>query len=550
MVRVLPAVPLAASLASVALLAACSPRTESADLVLTGGHIFTADTLRPWVEALAIKGDRIVAIGADSQVLAKVGDGTRRIALAGRTVIPGINDAHAHVGAEMPGVGFATTTDPAPDPVLQTVLDSIALLVTRAPQGTWLRTEVGERILADPRARRAVLDAVAPSHPVLLFGWSGHGAVLNSAGLREAGLADSADPMGGWLERDRAGTPTGLVDEYGWYNASRRLTSARGAAPAAAALAAYDGMAAAFGITTTQNMATGLTPQLLAEVHRGNALHHRHRVIPFEMTTSGTRETTWTGAKGDSGLLTVSGRKWILDGTPIERLALVRTPYADRARWHGRANFPYDTLRAMLQEAVRGNWQPMFHAVGDSSIALVINAMRATAPDSTWRRLRPRLEHADMLMADQIADVKALGIVIVQNPSHLTLPLLVTRWGPQRMARVDIIKSIVAAGIPFALGSDGPVNPYLNIMFATLNPMNPAEALTREQAVRAYTVGSAYAEGMERDKGTLMVGKLADLTVLSQDIFAVPPDALPATTSLFTLVGGKATLDKLSPAKR
>lgn len=532
-------------------------QVDPPDIILSGGRIFTADSTTPWVEALAIRGDRIVAVGSDAMINALASKSTRRIALAGRVVIPGINDAHAHLSPGIGGVPFVTSDDPTPDPPLAPVLDSIAALVTRAPAATWLTTQVASTILDDPRARRTALDRVAPVHPVMLSGWSGHGAVLNTAALRASGLLDSADPIGGWLERDRTGRPTGRIDEYALYNLLRSMTAARGAAPMIAALRQYDRIAASFGISSVQNMATGFSPATLADADRAAPLRVRHRLIPFEITSSSGREAVWNPIRAraiaDSarvGITIVSGRKWIVDGTPIERLALMRAPYSDRARWYGRSNFSPDTLRVMVREALRDSVQPIFHTVGDSAIALVFSAMRAAAPDSTWQRIRPRLEHADLLMADQFPDARKLGVVVVQNPTHLALSLLRARWGATRTTKSQALKSIVAAGIPLAIGSDGPPNPYLNIMFASINPVNPTEALTREQAVRAYTYWSAYAEGMERVKGRLTVGMLADLAVLSQDIFTVPADALPATTSLLTLVGGKPTLDKLRVSAR
>ncbi|MFC7670117.1 amidohydrolase family protein [Hymenobacter humi] len=174
------------------------------------------------------------------------------------------------------------------------------------------------------------------------------------------------------------------------------------------------------------------------------------------------------------------------------------------------------------------------------------------ADDATWRRKRVRFEHGDGLAPDLQPRAKALGIVVVQNPSHY-----ISAMDRQHGAATQLpagFRSLLEGGVPFALGSDGPSNPFLNILFAaTLS--DPKEALTREQAVRAYTAGAAYAEFQEKEKGTLAPGKLADLAVLSQDIFTVPLPALPGTVSELTMVGGKvvyeakrgATLSQATP---
>jgi hypothetical protein len=149
-----------------------------------------------------------------------------------------------------------------------------------------------------------------------------------------------------------------------------------------------------------------------------------------------------------------------------------------------------------------------------------------------------------MLMPDLIPRAAALGVVVVQNPAHFTLrDDLLARLGAERAKSVQPMKSLLDAGIPIALGSDGPINPFLNILFATTHPANPPEALSREQAVAAYTNGSAFAEFAERDKGRLMPGALADLAVLSADVFTAPPPQLPAIVSLLTLVGGMPAHD-------
>lgn len=525
-------------------------RPAAPDLVLTGGKVFTADPARPWAEAVAIRGERIVAVGSTDEVSRLAGTATRRIALDGRVVVPGFNDAHDHAGGAEYGASFATGPSPMPDPEPGVVLDSVRALAARTPPGTWLRTTIGMRILEDGAATRAALDRAAPDHPVLLWSWTGHGTVVNGAALRALGITESArDPAGGWYERDAAGRLTGVMHEYAEWGVLRRLHSGVPDGSVAASLRAYASAAAAMGITSVQLMNGYLDPAKTVRVLREARVPIRVRSIPFLTTGPAGREVAeWRGIDRNPAPHTViSGAKWVLDATPIDRNALMRQPYADRAGWHGRPNFPPDTVRAILAEALATREQVMLHIAGDSTLRVVFGAMQALAPDSVWRPLRVRIEHGDWLSGELLPVARRLGIVLVQNPTHLALDPAVLR---QRFGGIPSgfqpLRSVLDAGVPVAFGSDGPNNPFLNLMFAVTHPTHPHEAITREQAVTAYTRGSAFAEFAERDKGTLAPGMLADLAVLSQDIFIVPARALPGTTSLLTLVGGNVVHDRLT----
>jgi predicted amidohydrolase YtcJ len=188
--------------------------------------------------------------------------------------------------------------------------------------------------------------------------------------------------------------------------------------------------------------------------------------------------------------------------------------------------------------------QLMLHVSAYPPAAAMLSAMQSAGGAKVWAEKRVRFEHGDSLTPDLIPRVKEMGIVVVQNPIHLAggdaLPAI---GSALEKLKAQPLRSLLAAGIPVAFGSDGPPNPFLNIMFASIDPDRPSEAITREQAVIAYTLTSAYAEFAEKDKGSLEPGKMADLAVLSQDIFTVDASDLPKTESVLTLVGGKIVYD-------
>ena len=519
-----------------ALASAQGPTSGAPTLILTGGKVFTADSTHPWAEALAVRGDRVLAVGTTADVRRLAGRATREIALAGRVVIPGINDAHDHLGDVSVGVDVATSASPTPDPTTAQVLDSVRAVAARTPVRTWIKVTVGPQVLADTGARRASLDRVAAGHPVLLWTWWGHGAVLSTAGLRALGIAEAAfDPLGGWYERDASGRLTGRLDEYAEWGALRRLYSTGSERTLVAGLRAYADSALRLGVTTVQNMAGLVSPVITVRAFRDAALPIRVRLIRWSIpNASGRNEAEWDTLPTRVGpRVVVSGRKWVLDATPIEQNALMRQPYPGRSAWYGRLDFPVDTIRAMLRDALKpGAAQLHLHIVGDSTATVVLNLMEALAPDSAWHARRVRFEHGNGIVGSQIARAVRLGVVIAQ-PRAQSAPL----------------RSWAEAGLPVAYGSDMLRNPFYHVMLAVTRPDTTGQAISRETAVTMLTRGAAYAEFAEREKGTLAPGMLADFAVLSQDVFTVPAAALPATTSVLTVVGGTIVHDQLSRAR-
>jgi len=246
--------------------------------------------------------------------------------------------------------------------------------------------------------------------------------------------------------------------------------------------------------------------------------------------------------RSSNPLITVSGTKWVLDGTPLEGTFAPRNDPGtlEYFQLHEQLTFPQTELAAMLQETLRDHDQLLLHVSGSPAAAAMLSAMQSAGGAQVWASQRVRFEHGDGLTPDLIPRVKEMGIIVVRNPSHGAGPDL---HGVFERIKAQPLRSLLAAGIPVAFGSDGLPNPYLNIMFASLDPNRPSEAITREQAVIAYTLTSAYAEFAEKDKGSLEPSKLADLAVLSQDIFTVDASDLPKTESVLTMVGGKIVYD-------
>jgi predicted amidohydrolase YtcJ len=524
------------SVAIALLLAGCGG-LEAPDLILHNAKVFTASGEPEWTQALAVAGDRIVEIGSSEAVLALAGPSTRIIDVEGRVIVPGFNDAHLHTGSYRIKREIVQFGDGPPDPTLDEVIDSLRAAAARTPVDTWLWVPVGGTVFADPRTASSRLTEAVPDHPVVLQGWAGHGRVLNAVAARQV------EPLIAerWPRSPRppeGASREGVRHGYDGF----RVDAALQREPDSVVAAGFDqaqAEALAWGITSIQMMAYPTDEQSAAAALERVGPRLRWSFIRMPMDPNAPAGSTGQPGSEGSGLFSAGGVKVLLDGSPIERMALLRRAYADVPDdWRGMTYMSLEQLRAVVARSVDIGEQLAVHATGDGAVSLLFRTLQEH-DEVDWPSRRVRLEHGDGLAEDLLEVARALGIVVVQNPTHFSL----TELFDQRMGQVgrsgwQPMHSLVRAGVPVALGSDGPVNPFVNIMFAVLHPVDPAEALSVEEAVIAYTRGSAYAQFAESEKGTLEPGRLADLAVLSQDIFEIAPDQLPATTSLLTLVGG------------
>ena len=524
-------------------------QTAAPDLILFNGKIFTSDTAHPYAQALAIRGDRIVLAGESAKIKLLAAPHTRQIDLGGRTVIPGINDAHNHIELDPPSAVHLDLG--TPDPAWSELRPAIVAAAEKAPKGTFILAEIGFKVFHDLSVAREALDRVAPDHPVILTTLTGHAALLNSAALSKAGITEGQrDPVGGRYERGADGKLTGVLREYAVLNLERTLGLIPDDAEAERQLREFFTSAVKFGITTTQDMSNGIEPARAVKLFEAAPTPIRIRIMRMPGTTPAGRDTQegLHEPRHPSALITVDGTKWLLDGVPLENTLTPRDVPSLKAGETVRdvvrrlpLTFSEKEMEAMLRESLANGSPMMFHVSGYLATAAMLDAMHATGGKSAWLGKRVRFEHGDGLFPDLIPRAKDMGVVVVQNPTHFNLRILDP--AAKDVKEVQPFRTLIAAGIPVALGSDGPMNPYLNIMLACIDPGRPSEAIAREQAVTAYTLTSAYAEFQEKEKGSLEPGKLADLAVLSQDIFSVPLPELPKTESVLTLVGGKIVYD-------
>lgn len=501
---------------------------QKADIIFTNGKIFTSDTNKLYVQAIAIKGNKIIATGTNDEILKLSDKGTKEIDVNGKTIVPGFNDAHDHPGYFAPIGKFFNQNAELNNHGLSksAAIDSIALMLKQAKPGEWIHGLIGTDIFFDT-SMRASLDSIAPDNPVVLQIWWGHGIVLNQQALEKSGLSDDdKDPVGGWYIRNNSNKISALQQNAQapvWIalNESEPANVVEG-------LRSFSLEQLSGGITSVQFMGTGFNADDAQEEFGKAHLVQRIRVMKWQRTTTVGRQSSDWGMKGikSTPLFTISGVKYVIDGTPMEGNALHKQASLSAGEKNGRLNYPIDTMKQIFKEALTGNDQLMMHITADSSFEVVLSLIQQTAVAEKFYSKRIRVEHncVGPISDAQKAMLKNYNILMMHTPKY---------------CQGSPLRSLYNYGVVIGISPDGTTNPFLDIMMCTSMQSDPAENLTREQAVIAYTKNNAYAEFKEKEKGTLAPGMLADLAVLSQDIFTIPAGQLPATKSVLTIIDGK-----------
>jgi len=543
-------------LAWLALIPACRKGQAVADLALLGGRVWTGDAGRPWAEAVAVRGDKIIAVGTAAEIRRLSGRETRVINPGEGLVVPGFVDSHTHF---LDG-GFALLSihlreAKSRDDFIARIRDKAAGMT----KGEWILNGDWDQQQFDPPElpRREWIDAVTPDNPVCVNRHDGHMVLANSLALAMAGItAKTPVPPGGEILKDpETGEPTGILKDAAMELVTRHISAPTLESKINAAEAALR-QAAQNGVTSTHDMAysTG-NLGVYRELLDSRKLTCRiFLYIPIAEVDCFSRLSLKTPFGND--LLKIGGLKAFVDGSLGSSTALFFEPYTDDPRVSGifaADMFPEGIMEQRIRAADAAGLQVAVHAIGDKANAVLLDIFEKVIAQNGPRDRRWRIEHAQHLRPADMERMARLGILAAVQPYHAIDD---GRWaerkiGPERCRTTYAFRSLLDKGVRIAAGSDwtvAPLDPLAGIYAAVTrrttdgkNPDGwyPEQKISLEEALRAYTTEGAYAEFAEGSKGAIKEGFLADLVVLDRNLFEISPEEISDVRVKMTLVGGR-----------
>ena len=529
-------------------------------VIIVNATIRTMDPQQPVVEAVAISGNRIVAIGTTKEIKKLAGPGTRTIDAKKQLVLPGFNDSHVHFlsgGFQLSSVDLRDADSP------DEFADRIRRFSERIPAGRWITGGDWdhERWPNAPLPTKEMIDRFTPNTPVFVSRLDGHMALANTLALKLAGVTrQTLDPPGGLIVRDpRSGEPTGILKDAAMSFVWKVIPESGFEEKLAAARAATE-HAARLGVTSVQDMSAGVDVGVYQTLlDRGELKTRIYAVSPLPSWERLAR--TGVRAHFGSDMLRIGGLKGFADGSLGSTTAFFYEPYKDAPHTRGLAGdemFPEGAMQNRVKSADRAGLQVMIHAIGDQANDLILTLFEQVSRENGERDRRFRIEHAQHLRRSDIPRFSTVKVIASMQPYHAIDD---GRWaekriGKERARTTYAFRSLLDSGATLAFGSDwtvAPLDPMLTVYAAvtrrTLDGKNskgwiPEQKISVEETVRAYTVGSAYAEFQENIKGTIAPGKLADLVMLSRDIFKIDPKDIEKTTVVLTMMDGRIVYEK------
>jgi len=552
---------LVASLLLLTLVIPAPQRTQSvADIVFKNGNVYTANDKSAKAQAIAVKGDKIVFVGTNEAAQKFIGTNTRVVDLKGNTVLPGFTDAHQHlsgVGQREMTLNLEGTTS------LNDLLAKVKARVDQAQPGQWVTGRGWIETHWEPPVfpTRWDLDKVSPNNPVILGRADGHGAVANSAALKLGGVDKSTpNPFGGEISKDKnSGEPNGMLLDSAQGLVRRRVPpTTRADEERAVELGVKRDIE--LGWTQIQDAGGSFGDvDIFKKLYAAGTIKLRIYKAVYGPGPNAIRlmnEGPTIGAFGNR--LTVRTIKVVSDGALGSRGAALLGPYSDAPATSGFLTVKVEELRPMLVEALRKGIQVETHAIGDKANRFILDeyetALKAV-PASERKVADPRwrVEHAQIVNPADIPRFAKLGIIPSMQPSHAIGDLFFapSRLGIERLAGAYAWESFIKSGVVVPGGSDAPVErgePMIEFYAAVARKdqkgfsgegWHPEEAVTREQALKMFTIWPAYAAFEEQLRGTIEVGKLADFTILSADIMTIPAPQILKTRNVMTVINGE-----------
>jgi predicted amidohydrolase YtcJ len=528
-------------------------------LVIVNASVHTMDTNKPMAEAVAVSGNRIVAVGDSAEIRSLAGPKTRVVDAGKRTVVPGFNDSHVHFlmgGFSLANVDLRDAKSP------QEMAARLGEYAGKLPKGRWI---LGgdwdhEKWPGAPLPTKEMIDAATPDNPVFVNRLDGHMALANSLALKLAGVTrETKDPPGGVVVRAAKGEPTGILKDAA-EDLVDKVVPEKSFDEKHAAAQAATAHAASVGVTSVTDMSAGddvgLYQYMLQRGELRNRIYAIRSIVSWEPLGK-------VGVRGGFGsdMLRIGGLKGFADGSLGSTTAFFFEPYNDAPNTRGLLYdqmLPDGVMLKRVQEADKHGLQVMIHAIGDEANFRILEIYKQVAAENGTRDRRFRIEHAQHLRPSEIKRFGGQQVIASMQPYHAADD---GRWcekriGAERSKGTYAFRSLLDSGATLAFGSDwtvAPLNPMEGLKAAVTrqtldgkhpNGWVPEQKITLDEAIRAGTYGSAFAEFAEPVKGTITPGKLADVVLLDRDIYKIDPATLDQVKAQLTIMDGRVVFER------
>ena len=557
------------AVAALVILAGCQMSDRKADsgesatstgpltLAVVNAKVWTGDSVRPWADAIAIRGERIAMVGSSAAVRKAAGN-ARVIDAAGQMVVPGFIDSHVHFvagGFRLSSVQLRDAKTPAE------FIARIKAFAASTPPGAWITGgDWDHERWGGELPRRDWIDSITPNNPVWVNRLDGHMSLANSAALEAAHVTRATrDVAGGTIVRAASGEPTGVLKD----NAAELVDSVVPKPPAELEDRALDAAMAyvgAQGVTSVHNMGSWDDLAVFERAHKADRLRTRiYAAVPLS-TWDRLRDTVAARGRGDAWLR-IGALKGFVDGSLGSHTAAMLQPFTDAPKDTGLFVSTPDNLYRWVSGADKAGLNIMVHAIGDRAIRTQLDIFERVAKENGPRDRRFRIEHAQHIAAPDFPRFARIGVIASMQPYHAIDD---GRWadkviGPERSKGTYAFRSLLDAGATLAFGSDwfvAPPTPLEGIYAATTrrtiderNPGGwvPEQKITVEEALRAYTRGGAFASFEDKERGVLAAGALADFVIIDRDLTRVPVEQIRNARVVLTAVGGRVVYERKAP---